>query len=305
MVFLGASWGQHRPKNRRCAFFCSWVCVREFIPLTTRSWKNKDATTNVTLCFRSQCQFHAKHHVHNLWCCKHIHHIRATSHTILRAHDHYTSSTLIGGKGGAGPSSLYSMCEGPTEYVNVRWMQSMHGFLNGIKWIMFHDHLGCYKKPPLGGRPNTKPWDHFTSNAHNHWFILFYHVWTHVWTIIHWNSIWLRARSHRTSHYTWRSVTTLHDFGSVIGWPLDTVFWALTISWSRLLARVWSGPSFLPLQHDSNFKEAIIVYRQHKIWIWLKLRCHMTFFIVHSVAIMRLILHKTPKNFKTLGMKEP
>ena len=28
--------------------------------------------------------------------------LRATSHTRLRAHDHYTSSTLIGGKGGAG-----------------------------------------------------------------------------------------------------------------------------------------------------------------------------------------------------------
>ena len=29
-----------------------------------------------------------------------------TSHTRVRARDHYTSSTLIGGKGGAGPSSL-------------------------------------------------------------------------------------------------------------------------------------------------------------------------------------------------------
>jgi hypothetical protein len=28
--------------------------------------------------------------------------LRATSHMRLRAHDHYTSSTLIGGKGGAG-----------------------------------------------------------------------------------------------------------------------------------------------------------------------------------------------------------
>ena len=51
-------------------------------------------------------------------------------------------------------------------------------------------------------------------------------------------------RSHITSHYTWESVTTLHDFGGVLGWPLDTFFWALTISWSRLLARVWSGPDF-------------------------------------------------------------
>ena len=47
---------------------------------------------------------------------------RATSHTRLRARDHYTSSTLIGGKSGAGPSSLHTMLEGPMEYVNARWM---------------------------------------------------------------------------------------------------------------------------------------------------------------------------------------
>ena len=39
-----------------------------------------------------------------------------------------------------------------------------------------------------------------------------------------------------TSHYTGRSVTTLHDFGGVLGQPLDTFFWALTMSWSQLLA---------------------------------------------------------------------
>ena len=47
---------------------------------------------------------------------------RATSHTRLRAHDHYTSSTLIGGKGGAGSSLLHTALGGPTEYVNARWM---------------------------------------------------------------------------------------------------------------------------------------------------------------------------------------
>jgi hypothetical protein len=47
---------------------------------------------------------------------------RATSHKRLRACDHFTSSTLIGGKGGAGPSSLHTMLEGPTEYVNTRWV---------------------------------------------------------------------------------------------------------------------------------------------------------------------------------------
>ena len=48
--------------------------------------------------------------------------IRATSHTRLRARDHYTSSILIGGQGEAGPSSLHTTLEGPMEYVNARWM---------------------------------------------------------------------------------------------------------------------------------------------------------------------------------------
>ena len=43
--------------------------------------------------------------------------LKATSHMILRACDHYTSSTLIGGKGGAGPSLLHASLEGPTEYM--------------------------------------------------------------------------------------------------------------------------------------------------------------------------------------------
>jgi hypothetical protein len=107
---------------------------------------------------------------------------------------------------------------------------------------MFHGQLDYFQKPPLGGKPNTRPGDHGTPNTHNCWFILIYHVWRSAWIEIHWNSIWLRARSHMTSHYTWGPVTTLHDFGDVLGRPLDTFFWALTISWSRLLARVWSDP---------------------------------------------------------------
>ena len=107
---------------------------------------------------------------------------------------------------------------------------------------MFHGHLYYFQTPPLGGRPNTKPGDHSTPNAHNRWFILFYHVWGPAWIEIHWNSIWLRARSHMTSHYIWGSVTTLHNVGGVLGWHLDTFFWALTISWSHVLAHVWSGP---------------------------------------------------------------
>jgi hypothetical protein len=48
--------------------------------------------------------------------------LRTTSLMRPRARDHYTSSTLIGGKGGTGPSSLHITLEGPMEYVNARWM---------------------------------------------------------------------------------------------------------------------------------------------------------------------------------------
>ena len=76
-------------------------------------------------------------------------------------------------------------------------------------WIMFHGHLDCFQKPPLGGRPNTKPLgDHGSPNVHNCWFTLFYHVWGPAWIDFHQNSIWLRAQSYTTSHYTWGSV---HD----------------------------------------------------------------------------------------------
>jgi hypothetical protein len=149
----------------------------------------------------------------------------------LTSCDQYTSSTLIGGKGGAGPTSLvHTTHEGPTEYVNARRMSSPHGFLHGIEWIMFMVTWTIFKQPPLGRRPNTKLGDHGTLNTHNCWFILFYHMWGSAWIAIHWNSIWFRDWSHMTSHYTSRSVTTLCGFGGVLGRPLDTLFWALTIS---------------------------------------------------------------------------
>ena len=81
---------------------------------------------------------------------------------------------------------------------------------------MFHGHLDYLQKPPLGGRPNTNPGDHGTPNAHNRWFILFYHAWGPAWIEILWNNIWLRAWSHMTPHSTWKSVTTPHEVGGVL-----------------------------------------------------------------------------------------
>ena len=66
----------------------------------------------------------------------------------LRARDHYTSSTLVGGKGGAGPSSLHTMLEGPMEYVNARWIKvymdsymASNGSCFMVTWIVFKNHL--------------------------------------------------------------------------------------------------------------------------------------------------------------------
>ena len=58
-----------------------------------------------------------QHHTTTKWGI-----LRATSHMRLGACDHYTLSTLVGGKGGAGPSLLHITLEGPMEYVNARWM---------------------------------------------------------------------------------------------------------------------------------------------------------------------------------------
>jgi hypothetical protein len=43
----------------------------------------------------------------------------------------------------------------------------VHGFLHDIKWNMFQGSLDYFQKPPLGGKPNTKPRDHGTPNDHN------------------------------------------------------------------------------------------------------------------------------------------
>ena len=192
--------------------------------------------------------------------------LRAASHTRLIAHDHYISTTLVGGKGGPGPSSLHTMLERPMEHVNLRWMYTLHGFLHGIKWIMFHGRLDYFQKPPFGGRPTTKLGDHGTPNAHNCWYILFYHAWGPAWIEIHWNSIWLRARSHMTSHFTWRLVTTKHDFGGVLGESLDTFFGALKISWSWLLAHVWSGPNL-----HKKIRESLSLSRYIYIYIYIEI----------------------------------
>ena len=55
------------------------------------------------------------------------------------------------------------------------------------------------------------------NHAHNRRVILFYHMWGPAWIKIHWNGIWLRARSHMafTLHLSIRDHTTW--FGRCVG----------------------------------------------------------------------------------------
>ena len=64
----------------------------------------------------------------------------------LRARDHYTSSTLIGGKGRAGPSSLHTtleeqgVCECKMD-VHSTWIPKWHQ-MDHVSWL-----LGLFSKP--------------------------------------------------------------------------------------------------------------------------------------------------------------
>ena len=65
---------------------------------------------------------------------------------ILRAHDHHTSSTLIGGKGGATPSSLHTTLEGPDQRVceckmdiKSTWIPTWYQ-MDHVTWTIFKNH---------------------------------------------------------------------------------------------------------------------------------------------------------------------
>jgi hypothetical protein len=69
---------------------------------------------------------------------------------LMRARDQYTSSTLIGRKGGAGLSSLHTTLEGPTEcrseckvdvkvYIDSNMASNESCFM--VTWTIFKNHL--------------------------------------------------------------------------------------------------------------------------------------------------------------------
>ena len=135
--------------------------------------------------------------------------LRATSHTRLWARDHYTSNTLIGRKDGAW-SKLASHYAWETNEireckmdVKSTWIPTWHQ-MDQVSWSL-ENHLLT-----VGLTQNL-------NITHNRWFILLYYVWGPAWIEFQWDQIWLRARSHMTLHYTWGSMSRLHDLGGCVG----------------------------------------------------------------------------------------
>ena len=171
------------------------------------------------------------------------------THDTASPRDRYISATLIGGKGGAGPSSL----AGPTgvgrgEW-NARCMGAKSTWLPTWHWMecMFMVMWIVFQKPLLGGRPDANPSrDDGILDIPSRWFnYVLSCARAHVnrpFVEIAYGSgpghIWL----HATLEGLWY---TIHDVGGAVGRPSDTFFWALIISWAGLLARVWSGPHSL------------------------------------------------------------
>jgi hypothetical protein len=124
------------------------------------------------------------------------------------------------GKGGAGPSSLHTTLERP-----IKWVQdgctvcmASNGSCFMVTWIVFNNHVF-----EVGLKQNRETMALWESQCHQ--FIIFLScVRTPPLHVMNLYSIWLRASSDLTSHYAWGPVILLHDFGSVLGQPLDTSF---------------------------------------------------------------------------------
>ena len=95
------------------------------------------------------------------------------------------------------------------------WHQVDHVFM--VTWTMFRNHL---LEVDLTQNHETMALWNLTIVD----LLCFVMCEDPAWIEIHWNCIRLRARLHMSLHYTWGPVTTLHNFASVLGRPLDTSF---------------------------------------------------------------------------------
>ena len=164
--------------------------------------------------------------------------LRAPSHMRLWARDHSNSSTLIGGKGGAGSSFLPTTVEGPTEWacecgmdVKSTWIPTWHP-MDHVSWS-----LGLFSRNHLLEVGLTQNWETMAL-----WTLttvdLFYinmcedsHKYTFIEIAFGWGPghVWL----HTTLEGRWPHYMILEVSWDGL-WTLS--FGLLQLSWSRLLA---------------------------------------------------------------------
>ena len=109
-------------------------------------------------------------------------HIKASSNTTLRARDLCIS-----------PLSLVEKAEPIQVHFTLRlkdqwsmWMQDgCNVYMDSYMASSGSCIIELFSKIISQGRPNTKPGDHSILNAHNRWFIVFYHVWRPTWVDIY------------------------------------------------------------------------------------------------------------------------
>ena len=176
------------------------------------------------------CLLHFKH---SHWWKRRSRSKFASSHCVggpratrLRACDSYTSSTLIGGKCVGGPNGVCELQDGCKVYMDS------YTTSNG-SWFMVTRTISKSHLLEVGLTGETGAFR--TLTIVDSYSIL---SWLRIRVNRKFNETTfdLRVRSYMTSHYARGSLTTIHDSGSVLGWPLDTHFLlALRISWSRLL----------------------------------------------------------------------
>ena len=114
--------------------------------------------------------------------------LRPTWHTRQRAHDHYTSNTVIGGKDGDGCKVYMNFC------MTLKWSCLI------VTWILFKNRL---LEVGITQNKETMALRMFTT-VDLVYFIMCKDM--HKYTTNNWINFWLRARSHMTSHYTWGSM---------------------------------------------------------------------------------------------------
>ena len=88
-------------------------------------------------------------------------HLRATSHTRLKARDHCNLRALIGRKYGDHPSLLHTQRWRFKGSKKISWMKSLHGVIHSKLWIRFHGLPNFSSSPPPKDEPNAnsrRPW---------------------------------------------------------------------------------------------------------------------------------------------------